>query len=455
MRPHGFGGGAREHCRTHHGRFRRHRDHFYGGRGRRLQSKLFWWFGATILLTGATVFTMHAVFGSAAPDLDRGREFVAERFRESWDNPAERRQYAKAMHEVFHLNVALVDAAGRPLERFGDACPPLKSWKIPIRHGDELAGSVIGCWPASARGPMLLVTVLAACAVLWAASSVIARRITRPLRDLVRVTREIGAGKLSSRVGLGRHHAGEIGVLADAVNDMAVRIERQMRDQRELLAAVSHEIRSPLARLRVLVELAQNGRVPDTIAKVEREVLEIDALVGKLLANSRVDFDALSPQRLSARDVAMRELERAGLDAELLRDESDGARIEVDATLLGRALANLIENAVRHAGGVEALVVARRDGNCVFSVDDAGPGFSKEMLARAFDAFYRGGDAGPSASEQSGTEGGAERSSLGLGLALVERIARAHGGRAWLENRPGRGASAKLAVPLAHEVTRE
>jgi signal transduction histidine kinase len=295
---------------------------------------------------------------------------------------------------------------------------------------------------------VLVFSILVACVTLWAASSVLARRITRPLTDLVRVTREIGAGKLSSRVGLGRHHAGEIGVLADAVNDMAVRIERQMRDQRELLAAVSHEIRSPLARLRVLTELSRNGdHTPATLAKIEREVSEIDALVGKLLAGSRIDFGALSLQTLPARDVALRELERAGLEPDLLRDESGGARIEVDATLLGRALANLIENAAQHAAGVAALVIRRDAGSCVFSVNDTGPGFSPEKLARAFDAFYRGGSSTARAEGEKERE--EQHSSLGLGLALVERIARAHGGRAWLENRSTGGAAALLAVPLA------
>ena len=83
------------------------------------------------------------------------------------------------------------------------------------------------------------------------AAALVARRVVRPLSLLIDTTREIGRGNLDARVRLGRHQRGELGLLADSVNDMAQRLEAQMREQRELLAAVSHEVRSPLARLRV------------------------------------------------------------------------------------------------------------------------------------------------------------------------------------------------------------
>ncbi|HEY3233113.1 MAG TPA: HAMP domain-containing sensor histidine kinase, partial [Polyangiaceae bacterium] len=274
----------------------------------------------------------------------------------------------------------------------------------------------------------------------------IARRIVRPLSDLVRVTREIGAGKLKSRVRLGRHHRGEVGVLADSINDMAIRIERQMREQRELLAAVSHEIRSPLSRMRVLVELLRE-RAPDQkrIDQLERELVEIDSLVGKLLASSRLDFEALSWHLLVAGDMARRAVERCGLSLDLVRDRSEGATFEGDATLVERALANLIENAVQHAGSVQAVDVATEGDKVQFEVHDLGAGFAPAALQRAFEPFYRGesasGKNGPSASNS-----GAPSGSLGLGLALVHRIATAHGGRAWAKNRPEGGASVGFCV---------
>jgi signal transduction histidine kinase len=267
---------------------------------------------------------------------------------------------------------------------------------------------------------------------------VIARRLTRPLGELVRVTRAIGGGDLAARVRLGRHQAGEVGALADSVNEMASRIERQLKEERTLLAAVSHEIRSPLARLRMLVELVRTGDAA-RLEEIERELVGIDALIGKLLASARLEFGELRAQHLPARDLARRALEAASLPEALLDDQSAGETLEVDPTLVGRALGNLLENAVTHAGGVERLVVSRETvrGTLLvrFEVLDRGPGFGSQDLSRVFEAFY------------SGRASASAAGSLGLGLALVARIARAHRGRAFAENRSDGGARSVLELP--------
>jgi len=256
--------------------------------------------------------------------------------------------------------------------------------------------------------------------------------LVRPLSDLIRVTREIGSGNLLSRVRLGRHHMGEVGVLADSVNDMARRIERQLNDQRELLAAVSHEVRSPLARLRVLTELLRtNPGDAATLDKVEREIAEVDDLIGKLLASSRLDFGTLNLQALEPGQLVERAIERAGLDLSVYRNDAPDAKIKGDPTLLDRAFGNLLENAQKHGAGVESVQLSRAERKVRLIVNDRGPGFASQALGRVFDAFYRGDGS----------------SSLGLGLALVERIAHAHGGRAWAENRPDGGASVHFEIP--------
>jgi two-component system, OmpR family, sensor kinase len=128
--------------------------------------------------------------------------------------------------------------------------------------------------------------------------------------------------------------------------------------------------------------------------------------------------------------VAARALERTGLPAEALSVEVPEAKLTGDATLLGRALANLLDNARKHGQGVEALRLLEREGRLAFCVDDRGPGLLPGEETRIFAPFYRkdrGGEA-------------REAGSLGLGLALVQRIARAHGGDTFAENRPGGGA---------------
>lgn len=278
--------------------------------------------------------------------------------------------------------------------------------------------------------------------VLWAMSGKVARRIAQPIYDLVRVTREIGDGKLSARAALACGGFDELALLARSVNDMAARIERQMADQKQLLAEVSHELRTPLARLRLLVELARSGKLePSTLDEIEREAVEIDALVGELLASARLDFSALARRPLDAADLARRAAERAGLEAE--RVVVEGAPVcEGDATLVARALANLLDNARKHGAGAARLRVRTGPGLVAFEVEDRGPGFPPEEIERISAALERG--------ERPRRDGVARpEGSLGLGLSLVHRIARAHEGRLTLANCPGGGACVRLEIPAA------
>ena len=414
-----------------------HGFHLDVPRRSRLQRRLFLWFGATIVLTGLVVGAVVALLGPGGwnwkDDMARFRELGRVEFSRTWNRPNERRELTHAVARAFRADVTVEDASGRLLEQVGERCR--HGYELDVRSGDTLLGVVRGCPEPRPhpRGTFFL-GLVAAVATLWAASAFIARRLTRPLGELVRVTRAIGDGDLAARVRLGRHQTGEVGALADSVNEMAVRIERQLKEERELLAAVSHELRSPLARLRVLVELARTKTTgEDRLAEIEREILGIDALIGKLLASSRLEFGAARPQTLIAHEAAARALEAAGLAVELLTDETNGASVEADPTLLARALGNLLENAAEHAGGAERLTIRAAPGALRFEVKDRGPGFSKDDLTRAFEPFTRG-SARP--------EG-----SLGLGLSLVARIARAHGGRAFAENSPDGGATVVIELP--------
>jgi len=402
----------------------------------RLHRQLFMWLGVTILFTGMVVSGVVSALrpdgSSTESDVLRIQRFVGERFQRVWDQPEERHSLAQEIATAFEVDLTLRDTEKKPVEQIGPGCDK-PEFTVPILRGKSTLGALSVCIDKRRRVPGLtfVLAIAAACLSLWGASGALARKLVRPLSDLIRVTREIGSGNLVSRVRLGRHHMGEVGVLADAVNDMARRIERQLNDQRELLAAVSHEIRSPLSRLRVLTELLRSTADSATLDKIEREISEVDDLIGKLLANSRLDFGTLTLQSLEPCLLVARAIERAGVDPSVLRNDAANVHIKGDPTLLDRALCNLLENAQKHGAGVESVQLSLSSGNVQFSVSDRGPGFSTESLGRVFDAFYRGDGS----------------SSLGLGLSLVERIARAHAGRAWAENRPGGGASVHFEIP--------
>lgn len=411
----------------------------------RLQFRLFLWFGAAIVLTGLTlaaVFHLVGGWGGAAgvaqgkSQLDGVRAFVADRFERMWDLPVERDALVRALATNFNVDVAVTDASGARLATAGQPCAST-SFVVPVVRDQVPLGSLAVCADRHAprRGP-IIVALLAAGVVLWAASGGLARRLARPYAELARVAQEIGHGRLSSRARLFRHGHGELGMLAEAVDDMARRIERQLAGQRELLAAVSHEIRTPLARIRLLIEMGRPTSDAKMLDELKREVVEIDALVGQLLANSRLEFAALAVRSLDAVEVARRALERAGIGEEALLVEATETEFEADPTLIARALANLIENAKAHGAGMDALRVASSANIMRFEVLDNGAGFSPGEAARVFAPFYSGkGNGG----------------SLGLGLSLVKRIAEAHGGKAYAKNRDPKGACVGIELPMRHD----
>jgi signal transduction histidine kinase len=264
---------------------------------------------------------------------------------------------------------------------------------------------------------------------LFFVAGMVSWRLTRPLIAVVKAARDIGDGKLDTRIkARGR---GEMKVLASAINDMAARIEQQIKDQRQLLAAVSHELRTPLGHMRVLVETARESKNLKVLEELDREVITIDDLVGRLLAQSRLEFG-----NLDRRDVDLGELiadvaHSASIEPDKIEAIGD-VHAKVDPTLVRRALANLIDNARVHGGGAIAVRATRRGDQIAIEVDDVGPGVPKDRRADAFRAFVPSSGGG-----------------LGLGLALVSRIAVAHDGGAWIDDRPGGGARVGFTVSVA------
>ncbi|MGE0324457.1 MAG: ATP-binding protein [Polyangiaceae bacterium] len=430
---------------AHHPWAHAHGHWHYGGRWgfwlkARLHRRLFFWLGMTLLLMMFVAGTAgRLLVGGGAPwkaEQTGISRFVGESFARVWDRPTERTALMRSMVKNFRVDMVLVDASGRVVDASGQCEDPDMVAAIHDSRGQLGAANV--CMRSHAPPHAVrtfFITLGIATMVLWMSAGFFARRFTLPLSRLVDTAREIGEGKLSSRTHLTPREAGEVGVLAEAIDHMAGRIERQLQEHKELLAAVSHEVRTPLARLRVLVELLRENPESPLLDDVEQEVLEIDRLMSELIASSRLDFQQLDPRTLALSDLVERARERAGLDEVPVVDSTERAEVRVDPTLIARALANLLENARRHAGGVERIELEpTAEGSLLVRVLDAGPGFPEDELERAFQAFHR-------------RRGGG----LGLGLALVRRIAEAHGGKAWAENRPEGGAQVCLELPRSAE----
>jgi two-component system, OmpR family, sensor kinase len=434
--------------------------------GPRLRRKIFVWFGISIAITAAVVMMLAnraGAFGWGS-SLGRARTFVGGQFASVWSDAARRDALAADLARDLELQVRLADDRGATIGSFGKACRG-SHVSTPVEHDGRVLGHVDLC-DAHRHRPTFFLPIVVAIAMLWGASGAIAHRLVRPLSELARVAQDIGRGQLESRVRLSPRQGMEFMMVGNVMNEMASRIEKQLADQRALLATVSHEIRTPLSRMRLLIEFAREKaeanlarlaelraalgkddvQAPatgdpkggegakakgtlDEMAQLEREVTEIDALVSDLLASSRIDFTALTPTELDAIEIAKNALERAGVDASRLEVSGGPIIFSGDATLVARAVSNLLENAKRHAGGVETLRVETRPERVAFVVEDGGPGFAAGDEQRVFEPFYK---------RVSVASNGEE--SVGLGLALVKKIAEAHQGRVFAENREQGGA---------------
>jgi signal transduction histidine kinase len=268
----------------------------------------------------------------------------------------------------------------------------------------------------------------------------VVRRLTRRLENLQRGVEQFGAGQLGQRVqDEGRD---EVAKVAASFNRAADQIETLLRSHQSLLANASHELRSPLARLKMAFAMLE-GASPAQRARLQQEIDtnigELDALVEEVLLASRLEAagaDDHSPEPVDLLGLAAEEAVRTGAEV-LPEDGVTDFHVPGEERLLRRALRNLLENARRYGGGAQVLLELRRRGaQLELRVCDRGPGVPAEMRERIFEPFFRL----PGHAEQAG--------GVGLGLSLVKQIAERHQGGVRCEAREGGGSCFVLSLPV-------
>lgn len=272
----------------------------------------------------------------------------------------------------------------------------------------------------------------------------IIRHLMKRLEILRLGVQRFGEGDLSVRIPNKGHD--EVAELAVQFNAAAERIETLVRSHKSLLANASHELRSPLARIRMGLELSENGQPsPTARQEIQRNIAELDQLIDEILLASRLDLAEDTPvvqEMIDLIGLCAEESARIGAELDIDLPEGDEQQVpdmEVygEAKLLRRAIRNLLENADRYSQGPIELLLQENKQLIEVRVSDRGPGVPAELRERIFEPFYRA----PGASERSG--------GVGLGLSLVKTIAQRHHGSVHCEAREGGGAVFVLSVPKA------
>lgn len=287
----------------------------------------------------------------------------------------------------------------------------------------------------------------------------LSRSLHEAMHSLVQAVRRMGGGELHTRIKM--DSPDELGEVARAFNTMAEQLEAAFEKQKELeqarrqlVAAISHDLRTPLAAMRVMVESINDGVVsePETVRRylrtLQTEIKYLSQLIDDLFEISQIDLGllALHLEQASLTDLISDTLESLSAQAQqqhlALRGDADDALplVVMDARRVQRVLYNLLHNAFRHTPADGTIVIRAVDAGAEVqvSVADTGEGIPPEELPQIFERFHRRDEA------RSRNQGGS-----GLGLSIAKGIVEAHGGRIWAESTPGQGATFTFSLPKA------
>ena len=439
-----------------------------------------------VFAVAVTILIMYVAMGFALRSSERDREFrealgeargvAALGFRASGD-PS--KALPRAIGQVSRP-IVVVDETGRKLA--GELSVPGTVGKalagdvdtgtlgsqeylgVPVVRENEVVGAVYlsyraeggGLWGAvsgtahfvrSVWWQFLLAGAVAAIIALGLARF-LARGMTQPLRDMALASREMARGNHRNPVQVRTRD--EVGQLAEAFNKMSGEIEQMERLRRELVANVSHELKTPISALRAHLENLLDGVEdpdPATLGVMLNQSERLSRLVDQLLDLSRLESGdvplELEPVKLSPlveRVVSEVEVARADRSLEIHNEvPADLPPVEADRERVHQVLFNLLDNAFRFtpAGGTVTVRAVRSNGSCEVSVEDTGPGIEGKHLPLVFERFYRV-DA-----SRSRDDGG-----TGIGLAIARSVVEAHGGRIWAERGDAGGARFRFTLPV-------
>lgn len=432
---------------------------------RSLFAKILLWFWCTVAITvigSAFISALSVNRNDSDIDAPAARlvTFQLEEARSAYETggrPA-LQAFLDTLQRVYHAQGVLTDEQGRDVLTNEDRSDLVRrashSLALPFirvgaatvaRHADDGRYWFFFIVPRPNVGPWFLtpehlfVMAVAVGLCYW-----LAFHLTGPLRALQKAVERFGRGDLSARAGSTRRD--EVGQLARTFDRMAERIETLLAAERRLLLDISHELRSPLARLGVAVELARSGENLDAqLNRIQKESDRLNALVGQLLQVTRAEGD---PSQLRREAMRLDDLVQQLVDESALEASKHGCEVTYgthvpalvcgDAELLRRAIENVIRNAIRYAPPKTSVEIslARRNGTAVVDVRDRGPGVPEESLPRLFDAFYRVD------SDRGRSSGG-----IGLGLSIARRAIELHKGSIRARN-ANPGLEVELELPV-------
>ncbi len=411
---------------------------------RRLYLQIYLAFVGVLLLFGALMAAVWWLMpdGSREPRVLDGIAGLVTEALPSGASPEEMQRRLATLRRSYPADISIFGADRMPLAAIGEALPPpppgfkANGWQRLPRFGPVTVltlddGRIVMVRPHHRPPVAGLLTGIALLSLALAAGAYpLARRLTGRLERLQSRVDALGAGDLSARVDVEGND--EVAELAKRFNHAAQRIEQLVASQRTMLANVSHELRSPLARMRLATELLGADERPDLKARLARDIAELDALIDELLLASRLDggASAMTPEPVELLSLAAEEA--AGFGAEV---SGVAVSINGDVRTLRRLLRNLLHNASRHAGGTPVeVIVAGSDGAVTVTVADRGPGVPVAERERIFEPFYR----------LPGTRESGD--GVGLGLALVRQIAHRHAGEVTCGARAGGGSEFRVSL---------